>query len=139
MEYKDIPKLFVDNEIYILKDYDKSIELEMKKYGDYLNTDLVNKDDKMKLNNIDLSIKNIIISGNNFGRILLHEWFYFYSPQYFEYYAETINKLQMEDEFLPINWRFYISIMVSIYTYYLKRFIFIILKYLLIGSFYNEM
>jgi len=106
--YEDMLKLFADNEIYYYKDYMNKPGLELKTYGDYFKSN-----SNLYGNNYELSKKNITLIGNNFGRILLHEWFFFYFPQYFVYYDTSVETLLMEDEYLPINWRFYIAIMAA--------------------------
>ncbi len=107
MIYEDIPKLFTDSDIYDIKDYILKNELEMKNLGNYFTSPK-----NIYGNNISLSKDNLNLIGKNFGRILLHEWFYFFFPQYFQYYSATVDILLMQDEFIPINWRFYIAIMV---------------------------
>lgn len=108
--YEDILKLFSDNEIYYVKDYiDTDSALELKTYGDYITN-------KSQFDNYDMELllKNITSNSNAFGRILLHEWFFFYFPEYLEYYNKTINTIMIQDEFIPVTWRFYIAIMVLI-------------------------
>lgn len=106
--YEDIPKVFSDEEIYNLDDVKDLNDLEMKKLGD-----LIDKYESMYQIDPNLTTKNLNTLSINYGRILLHEWFMFWFPHYFEKYADTIETLFLKDEFIPITWRFYIALMVS--------------------------
>ncbi|MCP4651584.1 MAG: hypothetical protein GY853_16100 [PVC group bacterium] len=79
----------------------------MKELGE-----LVFKENSIYKVNPELIKKNLNTLAKNYGRILLHEWFLFWFPEYFDKYAETIETLFMKDEFIPITWRFYIALMV---------------------------
>jgi len=108
--YDDIPRLFSDTEIYHLKDFINSDrKIEMKTDGHFF---INNK--KYNDEFIELSKKNLVLTSSDFGRIVLHEWFYFFFPKYLEIYINTMNVIMIKDEFVPVTWRYYIAIMVSL-------------------------
>jgi hypothetical protein len=105
--YKDIPKAFSDEEIYDIDNYKDYSALQMKEYGELIkNYKSIYKVDSEKI------IKGITDIGSNFGRLLIHESFLLWFPDYFIRYCNTIDTLFYKDEFIPINWRFYIALMV---------------------------
>ena len=79
----------------------------MKDLGDLIIENSIYKTDP------ELTSSVLRTLGKNFGRILLHEWFLFWFPEYFAKYAETINTLFIVDEYIPITWRFYIALMAA--------------------------